>query len=124
MRKLHTQVRLLFLVLFFGFQVGAIFFGFFHEEDYFNWVPYDEISHYQITATVRGLQLSDDEVKLRYRKPAQGRENRKIENLISVLRQYESTYGKNDSAYIHLTAVINGHKTIHWSWPEDRIEVE
>lgn len=119
--KSKISGRKFFLIFFFALQILGIVIGRFSNEKYFCWAPYDEISFYKIDATVNGVVLDGESIRDRYRKNKTGRENRSIHNVISIIRQYETTYGKNDTAAIELSYVVNGHKERTWIWPEDKI---
>ncbi|TVP97499.1 MAG: hypothetical protein EA359_19535 [Balneolaceae bacterium] len=111
----------LFLVLFFSFQVIGILAGKFTESKYFCWAPYDEISLYEIRVVIMDNDLNSDEIRRRYRKNQKGRENRSIHNLISIVRQYETTYGAQDEANVEISYITNGHRKETWIWPKDEI---
>lgn len=65
------QAYRLFLLFFFGVQLIGILLGLFTEIKYFNWVPYDEISHYTITVSLPGgEQLNEVAIFQRYTKVA------------------------------------------------------
>jgi len=102
------------LILLFGSQIILIILGYFSSTKYFCWVPYDQISLYSIEVSVDNHLLSEEEISARYRRPATGRENRNIENLIAIIQQYESTYGKNQSARVRLTYQTNGKDLRTW----------
>lgn len=108
--------KVIFIIAFIAVQIGSIIISRFSESKYFCWVPYDEISHYSISVTVNGKLLSADEIENRYRRKPNDRENRDIHNLISILSQYESTYGKEDKARVVLTYSTNGHEAKAWIW--------
>ncbi|MDX1640191.1 MAG: hypothetical protein R3220_00745 [Balneolaceae bacterium] len=118
--KRLISARNIFLIIFFALQVLGIVMGRFTSVKYFCWAPYDEISQYEITATVNGRELNEDQILHRYRKFKKGRENRSIHNLISIIRQYETTYGNNEDANVELSFVTNGHRKTIWKWPEDK----
>ena len=113
-----VQARSLFLLFFFGAQVLGICWGIGSRAKYFNWVPYDEIAHYHIRVQLRGDTLSEAAIEQRYRKSARGRENRDIDNLLSLIRQYETSYGATDQARVQVTYRINGREEYIWRWPE------
>lgn len=113
--------RRIFLIIFFTLQVLGIVIGRFTSTKYFCWAPYDEISFYDIDVSIDGQKLDDEQISARYRKPEYGRENRSIHNLISIIKQYETTYGKGDNARVELSFIKNGHSEKTWSWPEDNI---
>ena len=109
------------MVLFFSLQVMGILAGRFTESKYFCWAPYDEISIYEIRVVILENDLDSDEIRRRYRKIQKGRENRSIHNLISIVRQYETTYGIQDRATVEISYVTNGHREETWFWPDDEI---
>jgi hypothetical protein len=111
----------LFLAIFFILQALGILAGRFTESNYFCWAPYDEISIYEIRVVIHENDLNSDEIERRYRKSQKGRENRSIHNLISIVRQYETTYGFQDGATVVISYVTNGHRKETWHWPEDEI---
>lgn len=111
----------IFLVLFFSLQVMGILAGRFTESKYFCWAPYDEISIYEIRVVILENDLDSDEIRRRYRKTPKGRENRSIHNLISIVRQYETTYGSQDGATVEISYITNGHRKETWVWPDDEI---
>lgn len=118
--KSRSPVRLIALV-FLSFQVLAVVVGLFTREKHFNWVPYDELSDYEIKVTIADTLLSNQSIRQRYRRPAQHRENRSIHNLIALVRRYETTYGRKDQAAVIINYQTNGHATYSWAWPEDLI---
>ncbi|WP_421894468.1 hypothetical protein [Marinoscillum sp.] len=107
-------LRKIGLVVFFGTQMILIILGYFSDTKYFCWVPYDQISLYSIEVKVDNRFLSREEIQARYRQPSTGRENRNIENLISIIQQYESTYGADQSANVKLTYQTNGKELKTW----------
>lgn len=111
----------LLIYLFFTTQLFLIVIGQLRETNYFNWVPYDEISLYEISVTVNGRELTEDEIQLRYRKHKFGRENRGLHNLISIVRQYETSYGIHDDSKIRINFLTNGYRKTTWSWPENTL---
>lgn len=106
---------------FFGLQVVAIVAGIFLDEKHFNWVPYDELSNYEIEVAIADTSLSEKSIYQRYKRPARHRENRSIHNLIALVRRYETTYGRDDHATIIINYRTNGQSSSYWSWPEDYI---
>lgn len=111
-------LRKIFIILFFSAQIGVVIASRFMPMKYFCWVPYDEISLYAIEVSIGERSLSDTEIKKRYRRETPGRENRDIDNLISIIEQYESTYGRSDGAEVLLTYRSNGHEAQVWVWPK------
>lgn len=119
--KNKITVRNAFLIIFFSLQIAGILVSRFTKTRFFCWAPYDEISFYDIDVSIDGKELDEEKISDRYRKPEYGRENRSIHNLISIIRQYETTYGKDDNASVELSFIKNGHSEKTWTWPEDNI---
>jgi hypothetical protein len=100
------------------FQVGAIIHARFVKTRYFCWAPYDQISLFEIYATVDGKELPPEQIKDRYRLDQQGRNNHSIANIKAHLRQYETTYGTDSTTEIHLIYSLNGTEQQEWTWTE------
>lgn len=66
---------------------------------------------------MEGRLLREEEVARRYRLPSLGRDNRAIQHVIDVVRQYEQTYGQQDAAHVLLRYRTNGAKERVWQWP-------
>ncbi len=119
--KYKKLVPGLFILIFFFIQVLGILAGRFTESKFFCWAPFDEISLFVIETEVNGKMLTPDEIRARYRIRPQGRENRSIHNVISIVRQYEDTYGSGELVVVKISYKINGHKKGTWYWPENKI---
>lgn len=102
------------LVTFFMLQIFGIFYAKFSEGNYFGWVPFDEISLYQIQVTLNQEELSPVQISDRYNLPNPGRENRSIYHVFSQISQYERSYGKLDSAQVKVTYNTNGKEEEIW----------
>jgi hypothetical protein len=96
------------------FQVGAIGYARFSVSRYFCWAPHDSQTEYRIEATLRGAPLSDAQIERRYRLPAKGVEARSIAAVLSVVDQYEETYGRGEGAEATVTYRINGGAEQRW----------
>jgi len=99
-------------------QLVSIGYARFVPERFFCWAPYDAHSRYQVTIEVDGAQLSPDAIWDRYHYRANAWEPRSVYNLFSIIRQYESTYGKDENARVTVRYSINGHPERLWIWPE------
>ena len=99
-------------------QLLSIGYARFIPERFFCWAPYDEHSRYTIDVQIGGRALSADEISTRYRYNAGGWEVRAIHNVISLVRQYEMTYGYSEQAWVTITYVVNGRPQETWTWPE------
>lgn len=116
--KNNIGLRGYILVTFFALQMAGIIAGRFTETKFFCWAPYDQISTYDISVSINGVQLNEQSIFERYQRPQTGRENRSIYNLLSIISQYETTYGQNDNASVVVTYTINGHRNEIWVWPD------
>lgn len=110
--------------LLFVLQLSGIVAARFTDTKYFCWAPYDEISLYTIEVTVKGKELTWSETAARYRISPAGRENRSIHNIISIVRQYEKTFGRDESATVNISFLTNGYRKGKWTWPEDDVQYE
>ena len=99
-------------------QLFVIAYARFTPERFFAWASYDEHSRYTIDVQINGASLSADEISARYRYSAQGWEPRAIHNVISLVRQYEMTYGESEKAKVTIHYAVNGQPPEIWTWPE------
>ena len=99
-------------------QLLSIGYARFIPERFFCWGPYDEHSRYTIDVEIDGRPLSAHEITTRYRYNAGGWEVRAIHNVISLVRQYETTYGHAEQARVTITYVVNGRAQETWTWPK------
>jgi hypothetical protein len=67
--------------------------------------------------TIAGRALAPDEIARRYRYPQSTWEIRDIDNVISIVRQYEESYGAGEEARVALTYRTNGREQRTWTWP-------
>lgn len=107
-------MKKLILAIFFLLQIIWIVKAVFSPVKYFGWVPYDQISTYQIEVIIDTVILSRDEISDRYNLPNPGRENRAISHVFSQISQFEKTYGVKDSAQVTVKYQINGKKEEAW----------
>ncbi len=98
---------------------------------YYCWAPHDEQSVFNLSVIIDQKQLTREETNKRYRftdwrywqdgKYRNVRlESRSIENIKSIISQFESTYGQDDQASVTLTYEINGGPAKTWQWPADQ----
>ena len=109
--------RKIFLVIFFALQVFGIIYARFTDVRYFCWAPYDQISIYQIEVRLSHGLLTNEEIESRYHIPVKSRENRSIQNIISLIKQYEQSYGKHENASVKLIYNTNGKPAEIWRYP-------
>ena len=101
------SARRALLLLFFAAQVLAVGYGLTVPEQHFNWVPYDELSVYELAAAGTAGPLSETQIYRRYLRPSRGRENRSIHNLIHLIECREAA-APADSVTVRLTYSRNG----------------
>ena len=99
-------------------QLLAIAYARFVPERFFCWAPFDQHTQYTIHVQIDGEALPYDTVSERYRYRAGGWEVRAIQNVISLVRQYEETYGRSEEARVVIDYEINGRPQETWTWPE------
>lgn len=104
-------------VAFLGAQLASILVAPFLPVRFFCWAPFDEHTRYSIEVAVDGRALGREEIARRYRYPQAAWEVRDIDNVISIVRQYERTYGAGDGARVTVTYRTNGHQERRWTWP-------
>ena len=108
----RTGISALFLAL----QIGGILYARTTPSRHFCWAPYDAITLYELHVTVGGRQLSPEETLQRYRLLS-FRDNRSIQHVIDIVRQYERTYGRAEGAAVQLRYQTNGRAWQEWHWP-------
>lgn len=114
----YQSIRLLLGSVFLSAQFLSIVYSqSFADTRYFCWAPNDYMVSYNIQVKVNGRELTPEEVRLRYRLPAKGVYQTMVGNLEELLRQYESTYGRNDHAEVILKYSTNGRPQQEWRWP-------
>jgi len=104
-------------ILLLGAQIGSIVYARFIPERFFTWAPYDQQTYYTISVELPDRTLSPSAIQNRYRYRPQAWEPRNINNVISIVRQYETTYGRNDSAHVLIVYETNGRPAEVWEWP-------
>ena len=115
--RLWAVLRKSIGITFLAFQVGMIGYARFVPSRYFCWAPYDSQNDFAIEVVIGGRALSPQGIYQRYRRPQQGTDNRSIQHIIDILRQYEQTYGRNDHARVVMTYRVNGREEKAWQWP-------
>jgi hypothetical protein len=109
-------MRKFIVLVFFLVQVTCIIYSRFVDERFFCWAPFDQISIYEIQVKVNSQLLSSQAIRERYNLPSIGRENRSIHNVFDIIRQYEESYGKGESASILVTYYTNGKAKEEWGF--------
>lgn len=109
------KVRFSIGILFLSLQLGSILYARFVPERFFCWAPYDSHTAFQTFVSIHGKILSDKEAETRYGYKMSGWEQRSIDNIFSIIKQYETTYGLKDNAEITVKYATNGHPEIEWT---------
>ncbi|WP_111671760.1 hypothetical protein [Algoriphagus litoralis] len=109
-------MRRVIISAFFLIQLIGIIYSRFMEERYFCWAPFDQISLYEIKSTVNGVVFSPEEIKSRYNLQGNGRENRSIHHVFSIIKQYEESYGKEDKVVVKVIYSTNGKAKEEWNF--------
>lgn len=103
-----------FGVVFLLIQVLAILYARIIPERFFCWAPYDQHSYYEVYVNIEGVELTKNEILERYHYQPRGWEPRSIFNVINIVNQYESTYGKSEDAHVKIKYSINGNPEQIW----------
>ena len=112
---MKNRFKYYFLGMFFLiFQVISVIYSQFIPERFFCWRPYDSHTYYEIKVEIDNNLISEQKIRNRYRYQPKGWEPRSVHNIISIVSQYESTYGKNDFAKISIEYSENGKETKIW----------
>jgi len=110
--KIRVFIGVIFLLL----QVGSIAYARFIPERFFCWAPYDSHTKFEVVVTINGKTLTAEETVARYKYKMRGWEQRSIDNIFSLISQYERTYGKADNAQVTMKYSINGHEEKEWHY--------
>lgn len=100
-------------------QIAGIVAARFVPERFFCWAPYEEVTLFEIEATLDSRPLTSGEIQERYGMARNGRQDRSIHNVISVLRWRESR--EKNPVTVRLNFTTNGRPQQVWAWPEDAI---
>jgi len=95
-------------------QVFSIIYAQFIPERFFCWAPYDQHTYYEVQVQLKDSFLTTDAVKKRYGYKAKGWEPRDFDNIISIINQYERSYGSNDDIKVSILYSINGRPKEIW----------
>lgn len=109
-------MRKIIVLIFFLVQVFGIIYSRFLEVRYFCWAPFDQISNYEIKAEVNGVVYSPEQIRGRYNIQSNGRENRSIHNVFSIIRQYEESYGREEKSAVKVIYSTNGKAKEEWNF--------
>jgi len=95
-------------------QAGAIVRARFSGDRYFCWAPFDQQTRYSISVDIGNEGLSGDQIRRRYRRPAEGVDNRSAENLFDIITRAERKFEKWGRSRVKVVYSINGHEEREW----------
>lgn len=98
-------------------QICSIIYARFIPERFFCWGPYDEETYLETIIVIGDKTLSSEEVDNRYHYLVNGWEPRSVNNVFSIIEQYEKTYGEKENAQVIVKYKTNGHKMKEWTYP-------
>lgn len=103
-------------LLFIGLQLISVLYARFIPERFFCWAPYDSHTLFETTVIINDTTLTQAEAEKRYKYKMKGWEQRSIDNVFSIIHQYESTYGLQDQALVFVTYSTNGKSQEVWQF--------
>lgn len=110
--KLRFFISSLFIVI----QIALIIYARFIPERFFCWAPYDIHTKFEVNGNINGEDVGTKELSWRYGYRMQGWEQRSIYNVFSIIKQYETTYGKEDIVEVKVNYSVNGHQEQVWQF--------
>lgn len=99
-------------------QAGAIVRARFAADRYFCWAPFDQQTVYSIAVTVGDEGLAASQIRQRYRRPAEGVDNRSANHLFDIITCAEQKFEKWGRSRVHVRYRINGHEEREWRYPQ------
>jgi hypothetical protein len=118
-RSLISRANGIMIFLIFAFQASAIVYARFHETRYFCWAPFDIQTAYSMHVFgEQGRELSKGEIRERYQMSAESVEQRSYQHIFNAVKQYETSYGKNDGYRVTIEYTVNGGEPLAWQFPE------
>lgn len=113
--KVRVFIGILFLLL----QIGSIVYARFIPERFFCWAPYDQHTNFKVFVTLDDKTLTTEQAVARYKYKMSGWEQRSIDNIFSLISQYEQTYGKEENASVLVKYSTNGHEEKEWTFKHE-----
>lgn len=105
-------------VLLLALQVGAIVRARFANDRYFCWAPFDQQTKYAIGLAIGDEGLTEPQIQRRYRRPAEGVDNRSAQHLFDIITRAEKKFEKWGRSRVYVRYSINGHEEREWRYPE------
>ena len=85
---------------------------------YFCWAPFDQQTKYSIGVTIGDEGLADLQIRKRYRRPAEGYDNRSAHNLFDIITRAEQKFEKYGRSRVLVKYSVNGHEEREWRYPQ------
>ena len=99
-------------------QAGAIVRARFANDRYFCWAPFDQQTKYSIGLAIGDEGLTDDQIRRRYRRPAEGYDNRSAQHLFDIITRAEQKFEKWGRSRVVVRYSVNGHEEQEWRYPQ------
>ena len=113
---MHWRIALGVLIL--AAQAGAIVRGRFVNDRYFCWAPFDQQTKYEIRIDIGREGLTHDQIRKRYRRPAEGVDNRSAHNLFDIITRAEQKFEKWGRSRVLVIYSVNGNDRQEWRYPQ------
>lgn len=99
-------------------QAGAIVRARFAADRYFCWAPFDQQTKYSIGVAIGDEGLAEAQIRKRYRRPAEGVDNRSAHHLFDIITRAEQKFEKFGRSRVVVRYSINGHEEREWRYPQ------
>ena len=99
-------------------QAGAVIRARFVDDRYFCWAPFDQQTKYEIGVAIGDESLAPSQVRVRYRRPAEGVDNRSAHNLFDIITRAEQKFEKWGRGRVVVRYSVNGHEAREWRYPQ------
>ena len=98
-------------------QCGAIVYARFTPLRYFCWAPFDQQTKYLIEVYIGDEGLTEFQIQKRYRRPAQGFDNRSAHHLFDLIERAEKKFEPAGRSRVTVLYSINGGRQLTWQDP-------
>lgn len=98
-------------------QAGAIVRARFVEDRYFCWAPFDQQTRYKIEVAIGDEGLTEEQIRWRYRRPAEGVDNRSAHHLFDLITRAEQKIEKEGRSRVVVRYRVNGGGEREWRYP-------
>jgi hypothetical protein len=112
-------MKRLAVAVIFGVQVAWVFADQIFKTRYGSWGALQALTLYDLSVQVNGRTLDLEAACARYRLDTCGLNSRSPFQIFAAIRQYETTYGKEDGARVELEYHTNRGPAQKWVFPEE-----